>query len=132
MPRTLNLHLIGVPLDLGAGRRGVDMGPSALRIPELGARLAALGHSVLDKGDLHHPVRETLPPGQPQKKYIREIAHVCQQLYQTAAAALAGNATPVVIGGDHSLGSGRSPPPLRTHACDAARSGYCGLTPIAT
>ena len=87
MPRTRAVQLIGVPLDLGAGRRGVDMGPSALRIAELGPRLAALGHSVVDKGDLRHPVRETRSPGHPQKKYIREIARVCRQLYRTTAAS---------------------------------------------
>ena len=82
------------------------MGPSALRIAELGPRLAALGHTVIDKGDLRHPVRETRSPGRPQQKYIREIARVCRQLHQTAAAALAEDATPVVIGGDHSLAVG--------------------------
>ena len=106
MPHTRALQLIGVPLDLGAGRRGVDMGPSALRIAELGPRLAALGHSVVDKGDLRYPVRETRSPGQPHKKYMREIARVCRQLYQVASAALADDATPVVIGGDHSLAVG--------------------------
>ena len=100
------MQLIGVPLDLGAGRRGVDMGPSALRIAELGSRLAALGHTVVDKGDLRLPVRETRSPGRPRKKYIREIARVCRQLHTTATAALADGATPVVIGGDHSLAVG--------------------------
>ena len=106
MPRTRALQLIGVPLDLGSGRRGVDMGPSALRIAELGPRLAALGHVVVDQGDLRHPVRETRAPDRSQKKYIGEIARVCRQLYQSAAAALADSATPVVIGGDHSLAAG--------------------------
>ena len=100
------MQLIGVPLDLGAGRRGVDMGPSALRIAELGSRLATLGHTVVDKGDLRLPVRETRSPGRQRKKYIREIARVCRQLHKTAAAALADGATPVVIGGDHSLAVG--------------------------
>ena len=106
MPHPRALQLIGVPLDLGAGRRGIDMGPSALRIAELGPRLATLGHAVVDKGALRHPVRETRSQGQSQKRYVREIARVCRQLYQTAAAALADNATPVVIGGDHSLAVG--------------------------
>ena len=106
MTRPRAVQLIGVPLDLGAGRRGVDMGPSALRIAELGPRLAALGHSVVDKGDLGHPVRETRAQGQPRKKFIREISQVCRQLYQTTAAAQAEGATPVVIGGDHSLAVG--------------------------
>ena len=106
MAHTRAIQLVGVPLDLGSGRRGVDMGPSALRIAALGPRLAALGHSVVDKGDLRHPVRETRSPGQPEKKYIREIARVCRQLYQTTGAALADDVTPVVIGGDHSLAVG--------------------------
>ncbi len=82
------------------------MGPSAFRIAKLGPRLAALGHTVVDKGDLRHPVRETRSPGQPEKKYIREIARVCRQVYQTTAAALADDVTPIVIGGDHSLAVG--------------------------
>ena len=106
VPRTRALQLIGVPLDLGAGRRGVDMGPSAFRIARLGPRLAALGHSVIDKGDLSHPVRETRPPGQPQKKYIREIARVCRQVHQATTAVLANGGTPIVIGSDHSLAVG--------------------------
>ena len=106
MNRPRALQLIGVPLDLGSGRRGVDMGPSALRIAELGPKLAALGHAVVDKGDLRHPVRETRAQGQPRKQYIREIARVCRQLYRTSSAALADGGTPVVIGGDHSLAAG--------------------------
>ena len=106
MPRKRDLQLIGVPLDLGSGRRGVDMGPSARRIAELGPRLAALGHSVVDKGDLRHPVRETRAPDRSQKKYTAEIARVCRQLYKTATAALTDDATPAVIGGDHSLAAG--------------------------
>ena len=117
MPTTRTIQLIGVPLDLGAGRRGVDMGPSAVRIADLGPRLAALGHAVTDKGDLRPPVRETRPPGHAQKKYIREIARVCRQLYRTSATALAAGATPVVIGGDHSLAAGS----VAATAADARR-----------
>ena len=106
MPLTRALRLIGVPLDLGAGRRGVDMGPSALRIAELGSRLASLGHTVTDKGDLRYPVRETRAPGDPQKKYVREIARVCRRLYETTTAALTDGAMPIVVGGDHSLATG--------------------------
>jgi arginase len=82
------------------------MGPSALRIAALGPRLAALGHEVTDKGDLRYPVRETRPPGDPRKRYIREITRVCRRLYHTATTALADDATPIVIGGDHSLAVG--------------------------
>jgi arginase len=82
------------------------MGPSALRIAALGPRLAALGHSVIDTGDLCPPVRETRSPGRAEAKYIREIARVCRTLCQTATAVLADHALPVVIGGDHSVAVG--------------------------
>jgi arginase len=100
------LHLIGVPLDLGGGRRGVDMGPSAFRIAGLGERLAALGYAVTDKGDLPAPIPETQSPRDEKKKYAREIAKVCQKLYQTALGSLEEGAMPIVLGGDHSLGAG--------------------------
>lgn len=100
------VHIIGVPLDLGGGRRGVDMGPSALRIAGLDARIAALGCPVVDKGDLTTPIPETKDAGDPRKRYIKEIARVCQKLYQTSLAALELGAVPVVLGGDHSLAAG--------------------------
>jgi arginase len=100
------LHLIGVPLDLGGGRRGVDMGPSAFRIAGLGERLAALGYAVADKGDLPAPIPETQSPRDERKKYVREIAKVCQKVYQTALGSLEEGAMPIVLGGDHSLGAG--------------------------
>jgi arginase len=100
------VHLIGVPLDLGAGRRGVDMGPSAIRIAGLGERIAALGHEIVDTGNLDAPIQETNAPGDASKKYIREIAMVCQSLYERSLGVLHGGGLPVVIGGDHSLGAG--------------------------
>lgn len=100
------VHIIGVPLDLGGGRRGVDMGPSAVRIAGLGERLAALGLRVRDEGNLHVPTLETLEPGDPQQKYMREIAEACVALYERSLAALESGALPLVLGGDHSLGAG--------------------------
>lgn len=100
------VHLIGIPLDLGGSRRGVDMGPSAFRIAGLGEQIAALGHRVSDKGDLPAPIREAKGAGDPQKKYVREIARICQKLYETARASLEEGAVPVVLGGDHSLAAG--------------------------
>lgn len=100
------IHVIGVPLDLGAGRRGVDMGPSAVRIAGLGERITALGRTLVDKGDLLTPIPETKNVGDEHKKYIREIARVCQKLYQTALAVLDEGGLPVVLGGDHSLAAG--------------------------
>ena len=100
------VHIIGVPLDLGAGRRGVDMGPSALRIAGLGERVGALGYEVRDRGNLTTPVPETKPRGKRNKKYIREISHVCRQVYETSLASLEDGAIPLVLGGDHSLAAG--------------------------
>ena len=100
------VHIIGVPLDLGGNRRGVDMGPSAFRIAGLGERIATLGHTVVDKGDLAAPIPETQELRDERKKYIRDIAKVCQKLYQTTLGALDEGAMPIVLGGDHSLAAG--------------------------
>jgi arginase len=100
------VHLIGVPLDLGAGRRGVDMGPSAFRIAGLSEPLTGLGVKVVDKGDIAAPMAERRPPRDTRKKYVQDIARVCQRLYQTSLASLSGEALPLVLGGDHSLGTG--------------------------
>lgn len=98
--------MIGVPLDLGGNRRGVDMGPSAFRIAGLGERIGALGHKVVDKGDLPTPIPEVRSEGDPKKRYIRDIARVCQRLYQTSSACFEAGGLPVVLGGDHSLAAG--------------------------
>src|SRR3954447_10322831 len=100
------VHIIGVPLDLGGGRRGVDMGPSALRIAGIGEQIAALGITVIDKGDLPAPIPETQELRDERKKYIRDIAKVCQKVYQMSLASLDEGAMPLVLGGDHSLGAG--------------------------
>ena len=101
-----SVHVIGVPLDLGGGRRGVDMGPSAFRSAGLGERVTALGLTVTDKGDLPAPIPETQELRDERKKYIREIAKVCQKLYQITLASLGEGAMPIVLGGDHSLAAG--------------------------
>jgi arginase len=100
------VHIIGVSLDLGGNRRGVDMGPSAFRIAGLGERLTALGITVVDEGDLVAPTPETKSFGDPVKKYIREIARVCEKLYKTSVAAFDSGGFPLVLGGDHSLAAG--------------------------
>jgi arginase len=104
--RARTVHVHGVPLDLGGGRRGVDMGPSALRIAGLGERLAQMGSVVVDKGDLAAPIPETRAERDPHKKYIREIARVCTKLYQQVYQSLTDSALPIVLGGDHSLAAG--------------------------
>jgi arginase len=100
------VHIIGVSLDLGGNRRGVDMGPSAFRIAGLGEHLTALGVPVVDEGDLVAPIPETKSFGDPGKKYIREIARVCEKLYKTSLGALEKGGFPLVLGGDHSLAAG--------------------------
>jgi arginase len=100
------VHIIGVPLDLGGGRRGVDMGPSALRIAGIGEQIAALGYAVVDKGDLPAPIPETQELRDAHKKYIRDIAKVCQKVYQSSLSSLDEGALPLVLGGDHSIGAG--------------------------
>jgi arginase len=100
------VHIIGVPLDLGGARRGVDMGPSAVRIAGLGDHITALGRAVTDLGNLAAPIPETQQAVDHTKKYIHEIARVCQQLYDVATRVLDAGAVPVVLGGDHSLAAG--------------------------
>jgi arginase len=103
------IDLIGVPLDLGAGRRGVDMGPSAFRLTGLADRLAALGHAVTDRGDIRVPIPEGIDPGDTHKRFIREIAAACTTLAGMTEAAVAAGRLPITLGGDHSLAAGSIP-----------------------
>jgi len=105
-PGSRPIDLIGVPLDLGAGRRGVDMGPSAIRIAGLTARLTELGHTVVDRGDVRVPIPETIPVTGEKMRYIAEISAVCRTLAQLTHAAVAEGRIPVCLGGDHSLAAG--------------------------
>jgi arginase len=100
------VHIIGVPLDLGGARRGVDMGPSAFRIAGLGEQIAAIGRAVVDKGNLPAPIPETQDTIDNQKRYIRQIASVCRSLYDTCLESLQQGAVPLVLGGDHSVAAG--------------------------
>ncbi len=100
-----DIHLLGVPMDLGAGRRGVDMGASALRLARLGDTLTQLGHRVRDLGNVEVPVAESVSHGTGSARYGDAIAAVCA----TVAAAVAGlpaASVPVVLGGDHAVSLG--------------------------
>jgi arginase len=101
-----SVHIIGVPLDLGGNRRGTDMGPSAFRIAGLAEQLATLGVKVVDKGDVPAPLPELKGEGDPHKRYVKDIARVCQRLFQASLSSFAEGAMPIVLGGDHSLGAG--------------------------
>lgn len=98
--------IIGVPLDLGAGRRGVDMGPSALRVAEVDQRLRDLGHEVDDAGDVQVEIAETHAPGDPRLKYLKEIRATCEAVRDLVAATLERGRMPLLLGGDHSLAMG--------------------------
>ena len=100
------VHIIGVPLDLGGARRGVDMGPSAVRIAGLGEAIARLGRQVIDKGNLPTPIAETEDALDRRKKYIEPIAAVCRSLHASCLASLEAGGFPLVRGGDHSLAAG--------------------------
>ncbi|HZG55765.1 arginase [Paenibacillus sp.] len=104
--KTQEISLIGVPIDLGADRRGVDMGPSALRVAGMQARLEGLGYVVRDEGDL--VVRRPRDYGEygPSLKFLAEIGRVCDELHREVSAALGGGRFPLVLGGDHSLAFG--------------------------
>jgi arginase len=100
------VHIIGVPLDLGGARRGVDMGPSAFRIAGLGEQIGALGRQVVDKGNLPAPIPETQDTIDNRKKYIRQIEVVCRTVHVTVRESLERGALPLVLGGDHSVAAG--------------------------
>ena len=100
------IRVIGVPLDLGQARRGVDMGPSAMRVAELDDRLRALGHSVEDAGNVTVFQPEQKRSGHPQAKYLKEITASCIKLGDLVIKALEAGATPLTLGGDHSIAAG--------------------------
>ena len=126
------VQIIGVPLDLGAGRRGVDMRPSALRITGLDDRLAALGVAVIDRGNIATPIAETKTFGHGNKRYITEIRRVCHRLHEVTLAALDGGFLPTVLGGDHSLTGGRWPQVRAMPSAAGAKSDSSGSTPTVT
>ncbi|HCT62250.1 MULTISPECIES: arginase [Acidobacterium] len=100
------IKLIGVPLDMGASRRGVDMGPSAVRVAGLEARLEALGHQVTDGGNISVAIAETKHSGEQNARYLQEITETCTKAAGMVTKALEQGMTPLVIGGDHSVAAG--------------------------
>jgi arginase len=101
-----HISVIGAPLDLGQGRRGVDMGPSALRVANLNARVASLGYVVEDLGNVPADQAEASPVGHPHAKYLPQIAATCQRLALAVEEALGRGSVPLVLGGDHSVAVG--------------------------
>jgi arginase len=112
--------VIGAGLDLGAGRRGVDMGPSAIRYAELATAIRALGREVSDRGDVVVPVPEATAQGDPHARYLREILRVCEDLAGRVDGALRDGMVPLVLGGDHSIAMGSLGGMARSRGAGAA------------
>src|SRR5579863_4082627 len=97
---TRRIRVIGVPLDMGASRRGVDMGPSAVRVAGLEARLEALGHRVVDGGNIRVEIAETQAAGSDNARYLKQIAETCNRTAEAVVKTLEEGVTPLVLGGD--------------------------------
>jgi arginase len=93
-------------MDLGAGRRGVDMGPSAMRIAGINQSIALLGYDVMDAGNVHVHPPESLTQTSKKARFLPEIAEACRELAEKVQAALEDSALPVILGGDHSIAIG--------------------------
>jgi arginase len=102
----MQIDIIGVPIDLGADRRGVDMGPSAMRYAHLRQKLETLGHAVNDTGNIEVPIAETCTIDEPNLKYIDCIVPMARRAAGAVATSMAGGRFPLVLGGDHSLSLG--------------------------
>jgi arginase len=102
----MQIDIIGVPIDLGADRRGVDMGPSAIRYAHLHQKLEELGYSLEDKGNIEVPIQETCSITDPKLKYIDCIIPMGRRVGGAVAISIQGNRFPLVLGGDHSLSVG--------------------------
>jgi arginase len=104
--RQSHIAVIGAPMDLGAGRRGVDMGPSALRVAGLDKKLTDLGYQAQDLGNVVVDQPESLPAGPSHARYLPQIAHTCARLAEIVERAADQGQAPLVLGGDHSAAIG--------------------------
>lgn len=102
----MQIDVIGVPIDLGADRRGVDMGPSAIRYAHLQNNLADLGYTVRDEGNIEVPIAEMCSINDPKLKYIDCILPMSRRVSGAVSTSLQGGRFPLVLGGDHSLSVG--------------------------
>jgi arginase len=106
MPASKTIRVIGVPLDLGQSRRGVDMGPSAVRVAGLEARLEEIGHVVEDAGNIAVAIPEQKKQGDANAKYLKEIADTCTKHAELVLKTLEAGKVPLALGGDHSVAAG--------------------------
>jgi arginase len=105
-PPRQTIAVIGAALDLGSGRRGVDMGPSAIRYAGLDARLAEIGHSCVDLGNVETAVAEATAQGDERARFLPQIRETCARIADRVAGAAAEGSLPLVLGGDHSVALG--------------------------
>lgn len=123
-----NIRIIGVPMDLGASRRGVDMGPFAVRYTDLRDRLVRIGHTVEDAGNVAVPLREDAERGaQRGAHFLGAIANVSKLVANETEAALRSGQFPLLLGGDHSFAGGSIAGAARFHAGAGARIGVIWL-----
>src|SRR5512134_2338668 len=102
----MQIDIIGVPIDLGADRRGVDMGPSAIRYAHLHQKLEELGYTLNDRGNIEVPIQETCSITDPRLKYMDCIIPMARRIAGAVATSLQAGRFPLVLGGDHSLSVG--------------------------
>ncbi len=102
----MRIRVIGAPVDLGADRRGVDIGTSAIRYAGLNDRLRSLGHTVHDLGNVFVPQPESQPLGNPRLKYLEPIVHVANERAKIVETSLQAGEFPLILGGDHSISLG--------------------------
>lgn len=121
------VRIIGVPMDLGASRRGVDMGPSALRVAGLQTRLKQLGHQVEDIGNISVKQPEEMSYGEKRAKYLDEIAETCKDLAEAVQKSLEESYFPLVLGGDHSIAAGAASGVASFFRKDKKEIGYIWL-----
>ena len=100
------VRILGVPMDMGQSRRGVDMGPSAIRYAGLQEHLQRLGYTVYDCGNLDVPVVEEVTEREPNARYVEAVAEVCNRIYQEILTCMAEDDFAIVLGGDHSISIG--------------------------
>jgi arginase len=111
----MRIRIIGAPMDLGADRRGVDIGPSAIRYANLSDHLSHLGHTVHDIGNIVIPQPESQPAGNPRLKYLEPIVQASEDLAGVVSAALQEGEFPLILGGDHSIALGSISGVARVH-----------------
>jgi arginase len=105
-PPRRKVTIIGAALDLGAGRRGVDMGPSAIRYAGIDARISELGYDLDDRGNVGTAVAEAIDAGDEHARFLPQIKETCRHIAELVGEAAASGSMPIVLGGDHSVALG--------------------------